>query len=120
MKYSLKYLLLYLFRSIGGGPSYISRAAQDIQKNDCLSLGVFIFLLCHLSLFLCHDLYKLIFGHCGHCELFTSLKLNLSQCHYSAHCNWRTSFRMKGGHRNSKRQLLQALCSSYLYNQSPH
>lgn len=52
------------FKSISGGPNYISRAAQDFQKNDCLSSGVFISLQCHLSLLLCHELYKIIFGHC--------------------------------------------------------
>lgn len=30
---------MYLFKSIGGGPTYISGAAQDIQKNDRLSSG---------------------------------------------------------------------------------
>lgn len=30
---------MYLFKSIGGGPNCISKAAQAIQKSDRLSLG---------------------------------------------------------------------------------
>lgn len=75
---------MYLFKSIGGGPTYISGAAQDIQKNDRLSRGIYVpsttLVLVFMSLSY-NIKISLVVDDTVNFNL-SSLKFNLSWCDY--------------------------------------